>query len=189
MNKNELFITGFKPFLDFKENPSMDLVNSLKAEGYIGKVFRVSYQDIHSYFSKDLKDKNFKYILSFGLANDREVISLEKFAYNETNQSTVDSDGIIPINRKITDDSKDILSTSLDVDDLVKILKKAGFKAEASTNPGRYVCNYIYYNSLLAMANNALFVHLPMPKTTKQTERIFSASLLIVNFILNVQNS
>ncbi|CAO1619905.1 unnamed protein product [Parajaminaea phylloscopi] len=67
------------------------------------------------------------------------------------------------------EDSPSVMSTDLNVDALVERLAKLGHQPVASsTDPGRYVCDFTYYTSLVAASQRGgrnktkvLFVHIP----------------------------
>lgn len=63
-------------------------------------------------------------------------------------------------------------------------LKKRGYPVEVSTDPGRYLCNYIYFSSLSKLSGDhftSLFVHFP-PSNVKSTQE----NLKFVNDLIDV---
>jgi pyroglutamyl-peptidase len=74
----------------------------------------------------------------------------------------------IDIDNKCPDESKiecNMLKTSIDVKELCDIMnknsEKNGYDACISHNAGRYLCEYIYYQSLFIDSTRVLFVHVP----------------------------
>lgn len=61
------------------------------------------------------------------------------------------------------------LTTSLPLADMKTALTEAGFSVVIGDDPGRFLCNYIYYESLrqvkantpMGCTNTSLFVHVP----------------------------
>lgn len=92
---------------------------------------------------------------------------LEIQGRNEATFSCPDELGWTPIKRPIDSENSDvsaICQTTLKLDPLISDLRGKGFKVDTSSDAGRFVCNWVYYNSLqLANANAAaaLFVHVP----------------------------
>ncbi|URD80361.1 Pyroglutamyl peptidase [Musa troglodytarum] len=72
--------------------------------------------------------------------------------------------------------------TSLPVNEIVKALSKMGYNITPSDDAGRFVCNFVYYHSLLFAEQNgmkSLFVHVPLFLTIdEETQMEFVASLL-----------
>lgn len=77
-----------------------------------------------------------------------------------------------------------ILQTSLPVEEITKALAAKGYEVMTSDDAGRFVCNYVYYHSLLFSEQNktkSLFVHVPLFLTIdEETQMQFAASLLEV---------
>lgn len=92
---------------------------------------------------------------------------LETQAKNEATFSCPDQLGWTPIRHAIDPNDSDITftrKTGLDLSAIVKRLHTQQFPVDTSNDAGRFVCNWIYYNSLkLSKENNtdALFVHVP----------------------------
>lgn len=74
--------------------------------------------------------------------------------------------------------------TSLPVDEIVKALVNMGYEVIHSNNAGRFVCNYVYYHSLLFAERHkikSIFVHVPLFYTINEEQQMqFVASLLEV---------
>lgn len=110
---------------------------------------------------------------------------LEIQGKNEATFSCPDELGWKPIKRPIDPNNSDLAAscqTSLELDPLIVDMRKKGFKVDVSTNAGRFVCNWVYYNSLMlaeAKSAAALFVHVP-PASVVPVERQvqFVAALL-----------
>ncbi|MCI2069486.1 MAG: hypothetical protein LKJ88_08020 [Bacilli bacterium] len=179
--KESLLITGFKPFLSNEINPSELLIEKLEKLGYNCLLLDVSYQEADEKINQDYLSKlGIRKILSFGLAASREQMTIEEFAYNEINQKTKDNRQFIPSSSFIVEGGKETLRTSYNPDYLVNMLNKEGFQASLSADPGRYLCNYVYYKSLEALAGSALFVHLPPMRKPTDLDNYLSAALLLI---------
>ena len=64
----------------------------------------------------------------------------------------------------------------------MKSLKKGAYDVMISDDAGRFVCNYVYYQSLRFAeknGNKSLFVHVPLfSRIDEETQMRFTASLL-----------
>jgi len=100
-----------------------------------------------------------------GVNSQQSGFRLEKIAWNEKNFRIPDQRGAQPQHEAIDDKAKiPSIQTNIDLDSLCNDLSNLGFQTETSTDPGRFLCNYIYYHTLDYCAKNntcGLFVHIP----------------------------
>jgi|GEM_PF-1097792 Pyrrolidone-carboxylate peptidase (N-terminal pyroglutamyl peptidase) len=185
MNKNEIYITGFTPFLNNKYNPTCDIIMFLKNKGYRVTILDVTYTNADDFFRRITNDSSIKFVLSLGLAAKRERISIEEFAYNEINQITPDNNGVIPEESVINKDFPYKVKTNIDVTHFSDIFKANSFPFEISSDPGRYLCNYVYYNCLIIEHLNSLFIHFPNIKSPLDLKKFQNITLMIINEVLN----
>lgn len=180
-----ILLTGYKPFLDNKTNPSKGV--SLFLDGYKGcvvsKIFPVSYSRMPLEFEKAVHEINPDIILCLGLHSKAKNIHLEKCAYNLLDASYPDGDGIYKSKEKIDDDGEEILSTELDLSLLEKKISDAKIPVEISLDPGRYLCNHIYYLAL-TRTKKALFIHLP-PENILTIEKDEEALKIIIDALID----
>lgn len=105
--------------------------------------------------------------LHFGVAAGARTLSLERCAYNDATFRVPDERGEQPIGQCVDTGvpwgEKEY--TTMPVDALVAALQSKGHAVQASTDPGRFLCNYAYYASLrLAKGDDCkcvLFIHTP----------------------------
>lgn len=176
----KIFLTGFKPFLSNEVNPSELIVNAL---GGLcpSKTLEVAYDAVDEFF-KGFDASEYDAIVSLGLNASAESIRLEKYAYNEITRTHPDVRGVTP-DRPIEAFGKEHLETALPITKLNALISGTCI----SDNPGRYLCNYIYYRSLRAMKGNALFIHVP-PISEKWTlEKMAEAIRSIVSHLLDIK--
>ena len=153
----KIVITGFEVFGDNSMNPTESVVRALeKEEGIEASVLPVVYDRC----AEEIGNTDAEIYLHLGLASSRDRITVEKYAYNEKNAKAADNAGILFSGEKIIEDGEDVLATPFDTERIVSVLEREGAKSAVSTDPGRYVCNNIYYHSL-SKGRKALFVHLP----------------------------
>jgi len=107
-------------------------------------------------------------VLSFGQGGLDVVV--ETTAYNLKDTASIaggvpDNRGVIYAAEPIVPDGPALLHTRLDAEDLVDALRSLGVNARPGDNPGRYVCNNVFYTEMHALEPYpglvGGFVHLP----------------------------
>lgn len=155
-----LYVTGFGKFHGVETNPTMEILEALKEEGTplaplscvkeSFDVLHVSKTGIDEYFdSVHVSHDNIS--IHFGVNGKGTQFQLEKFCYNNMTFRVPDMCGFEPNAECI--DSDCVLDrpnqTHFEVEEVCKKLKEEdGFDVVVSEDPGRYCCNYIYYQSL-----------------------------------------
>ncbi|KAL2491181.1 Peptidase C15 [Abeliophyllum distichum] len=202
-----IHVTGFKKFHGVAENPTETIVNNLQdflkkrglPKGLIlgnctiletagqGALAHLN-QALQSAMREDAVSNSSRVILlHFGVNSGATKFAIEKKAVNEATFRCPDEMGwkpqkvpIVPTDGGISR----IRETSLPVEDIAKALAKAGYETTISDDAGRFVCNYVYYQSLRFAEQNgikSLFVHVPLFSTIdEETQMEFAASLLEV---------
>jgi len=119
-----------------------------------------------------------------GVNSQQNGFRLEKVAWNEATFRVPDQRGAQPQNEKIYSHPEALpsLHSTLLLEPLATSLSQLGFPTETSVDPGRFLCNYIYYHSLDYCARNqthAVFVHVPpFSQQPLDTQLSFMRSLL-----------
>lgn len=103
-------------------------------------------------------------VVSFGQGDD--AIHLEQTAYNLKDTSEVaggvpDNRGLIAAAEPIVDGGDATRATRLPLDAMERALVDAGESPVRSDDPGRYICNNVFFTELGATDRPAGFVHLP----------------------------
>jgi len=204
-----IHVTGFKKFHGVSENPTETIVSNLKdylkkkgsQKGLIlgscsiletaGQGALVPlYQTLQSAVSnKDSESSDYSRVilLHFGVNSGATRFAIENQAVNEATFRCPDEMGwkpqkvpIIPADGGISRTRE----TSLPVEEITKALAKMGYEVMTSDDAGRFVCNYVYYQSLRFAEQNrikSLFVHVPLFLTIDEdTQMQFAAALLEV---------
>jgi pyroglutamyl-peptidase len=179
------YLTGFGKFQGVEKNPTTELMQklpnylkdhpletkkSVHVESFFvletsGRQFSGLNKLQESYCSKYKNSPEPVVWLHFGVGPNL-VYHLEKVAWNEADFRCPDERGWQPRHMCI-DPSLNLghcLSTLLNVGQLKSDLEKKGFSVKLSDDPGRFLCNYTYFESLqFATANQcySLFVHVP----------------------------
>ena len=155
--RRNLYITGFGSFGDIEANPTQQIVEYLQEEdfGIDGydcsfNVLHVSTGGVDDYLDEReacVKPGNIN--VHIGVHGKATRFALEKFCYNNKDFRIPDSSGKQPEKEPI-DASMELdasLMTDFNVTDIKKKLSGRGFDVEVSDDPGRYICNYIYFTS------------------------------------------
>lgn len=179
----KVVITGFGVFAGVTKNPTEDIVNHLKDwhldDCDISTTVLECSVEILSEFFKEL-DKNLLswspaeniLLIHLGVDSGATTMKLETTAYNNMSFRVPDQKGYQPdllcIIPSAGFDSP--LVSCLDISGLCEELVADKCCSVISTDPGRYLCNYIYYRSLCFCENNnkllsgrsqSIFIHVP----------------------------
>jgi pyroglutamyl-peptidase len=173
MNSSTILLTGFGPFPGVPQNPTADIAQSLHGHSIgsrlvQGKVLDVHYESIETQLQTAIDRLNPSACVLLGIAINRNLISLEKCAYNRAEAGRADAKGHQPEEDKALSNHHAIdteLQTSLLLAPMREALLAKGLPTEISRDPGRYLCNASYFHALLQARStvDCLFVHLPMP--------------------------
>jgi len=185
--------TGFGAFLGITKNPTTELIGSLQnwikenqCEFQVGdvRVLNVTADDCKKYISeimselekKEAENPQSKQILvHMGVDDSAQKISLEIHGYNNADFGGPDNNNYCPINEKInkTFPLEHYFKTIIPIEKVCTALQSK-HKVQISDDPGRYVCNYIYYSSLCEGYKKgipSIFVHVPSFKTISKEDQ------------------
>lgn len=209
----ELLVTGFSQFSGVAENPTQWLVEHLpeylEARGEASlvascAVLRVSAKDTEDFVATTLKRElrhkhhhKTRILVNFGVNVNGACFHLESRAYNCADFRCPDVDGWQPQHQVIEKQEgltiESFRSCRLPLDDIAERLCSAGHDVKVSTDAGRYICNWIYYHSLMAQDEKkagaeqngsaapwlSLFVHVPpFELIPREKQMTFAADLL-----------
>ncbi|KAL3921238.1 MAG: hypothetical protein SGILL_002850 [Bacillariaceae sp.] len=186
-------ITGFGPFGGVEENPttviakkifpyitmmmkqqpsSADLASSVDD----CVILETSVEGVESLcdrlqndFAKDISNNRSprRILLHLGVDASSKSFKLEACAYNQATFRIPDVRGFQPRDVCIFEEEEyaTCLRTSVNVEQIAEIMTNRfpDITTEVSTDPGRYVCNYVYCSTLQQFGNDTkiLFLHVP----------------------------
>lgn len=176
-------ITGFGPFRGVSNNPSTVLVHELKSfleshdEAELATriqqclVLETSAQDVRAKI-EEIAVQPIKAIvtiyLHLGVNYKGTGFQLEKCAWNDATFRVPDEQGFQPRNKTILDDAKlnARCDTQINIEELVQNQTEiySSIESKCSTDPGRFVCNYLYFyslNKLQSTSRISMFLHVP----------------------------
>ncbi|CAF4296441.1 unnamed protein product, partial [Rotaria sp. Silwood2] len=164
-----VLITGFGPFRSVAVNSSWEVAKALKT--YIEwtspiyiilKQLEVTYDDIATKIPDYWIKYNPTLVIHLGVAKGSKEIRLERYACN-TDYCHTDNNGIMPeIGQCIKNAGPKRLMTSLPLRDIrARVQRRTNLPIIVSDNAGRYLCEYIYYQSLFIDSKRTMFIHIP----------------------------
>ncbi|WP_374029741.1 pyroglutamyl-peptidase I [Bdellovibrio bacteriovorus] len=170
---NRILVTGFRPFLGERINPSEILLEWIKKDFTVSYpvqtlLLPVSFANASVELENKLAEGSVDIVLMLGQAGGRTKISLERVALNWIETEKPDEDGITPKQGKI--DSQETAATalfsSLPLTEWKEHLTQRNLPVEISLSAGGYVCNHVYYKTLQAIykkhvSMQACFIHVP----------------------------
>ncbi len=165
-----ILLTGFEPFAEFPSNPSQRIIETLSSEKARGQdlftaVLPVDGRQVKRILSNLIDEFRPTSVVSLGLANGRERLSLERVAFNLLNFSVPDNGGWRPQGEEIIPGGPRVYFSGLPLRRLFVRLRNNGVPAEISNNAGAFLCNETFF--LLAHHSAGWrkfrggFIHLP----------------------------
>ncbi len=165
----KILVTGFEPFLDYKINPTMQIVKALngkKIDSYdiVGRILSVDFQQSAEQLKQHIEEVKPQIIISLGLAGGRFKVTPERIAIN-VKDGEPDNNGYTPVDEGIHEEGADAYLTNLPIRSMVNRLQAEGYPAEISNTAGTYLCNNIMYEGLAYAQQHegvrAGFIHIP----------------------------
>ncbi|WP_421926386.1 pyroglutamyl-peptidase I [Lysinibacillus capsici] len=165
----KILVTGFEPFLDYKINPTMQIVEELngkKIDCYdiVGRILSVDFQQSAEQLKQHIEEVKPQIIISLGLAGGRFKVTPERIAIN-VKDGEPDNNGYTPVDERIHEEGADAYLTNLPIRSMVNRLQAEGYPAEIPNTAGTYLCNNIMYEGLAYAQQHegvrAGFIHIP----------------------------
>lgn len=172
----DVLVIGFEPFGKNEVNPSQ-----LIAEALGGVVLPVSYGRAAGELRRALDDRDPEIVVAFGLADDRDAITPERFAHNLDEADTIDNDAAAGSGAEIEAAGPIAYRSTLPVDEIVAALRARELPATVSRDAGGYMCNHVFYLLMHTLKPGRMggFVHVP-PLEVLPGERLVEAARVIV---------
>ncbi len=178
MNRPVLLLTGFEPFGGDGFNPSGAIAGEFDGEPLPGKgivrglILPVSGPAAWSRLARAVREVQPRWIVATGVSG-RQEISIETMAWNEVDYRIPDNAGLQPRHGRILMRGPSALTSAL----AERMLRPGDSGSSWSpdripvcpgTDPGRFVCNHVYYRllhltrrSAHPACQRAVFLHLP----------------------------
>jgi len=169
-----ILVTGFGPFGTHTQNASLEAVLKLpsmwtdREVDLIVEEVPVRYDFVRNAKFRMLHPER-KILASIhcGVSSKDNKITLERRARNY-GYSSQDIDEKSPQDQLCIDcrPKDEVLSTNLDV----PLIAKCVSNVDTSEDAGLYLCEFIYYKSLVEMGGNSLFIHVPTEDVLKSED-------------------
>jgi pyroglutamyl-peptidase len=166
-----LLLTGFEPFSGDTENPSRDIAKALDGRRagtalVRGVVLPVQHEAAAALMTDALARVEPFAVLHLGLASGRARISLEQVAVNVMDYRVPDAHGDVLCGEPCLAGGPPAYFATLPTRAILAELTAEGIPAHLSYTAGTYLCNYVLYATLHAIAERAAdtragFIHVP----------------------------
>jgi 8-oxo-dGTP diphosphatase len=176
MGYPKVLVTGYPKFSNFDENISeklIQLINDIEHRSIEvhTSLLSVDKNGSNSIAQRINDDEYFDAIIHLGFSNSREIISLERFSYNQYGMNEPDNSGRLVTSGKIIEDDSEIHETTAPIKIIDDKFDQINY-VSWSSNPGRFVCNETYFRTLSSISNKitniknipTIFIHLPSEK-------------------------
>ena len=155
------------------ENPSQTLAFELADSAqhiwtehtFIPHIFATNWKSAEPELRELYETHGPAVVLHFGIGNQKSALHIERRARN--NASTdIDAIGCPGCGGPIHNDGPMEIQTRLALYPLLQEIRSRGINAQLSNSAGSYLCNFLYYNSLLKSRTQGrspvvTFIHLP----------------------------
>jgi pyroglutamyl-peptidase len=172
--KLRILITGFGPFPGAPHNPTIGLVKRLTQlrrptfddVEFASHIFHVTYATVDRELPKLIAGFRPDALLSFGLADRTPFMRIETRARNAVTTTFPDADRNHARKGSIVDGANAALFGPHTAR-LLRAARSTGIDARASRDAGSYLCNYLSWRSIEAVAKEngprlAAFIHIPL---------------------------
>ncbi|XP_036390891.1 pyroglutamyl-peptidase 1 [Megalops cyprinoides] len=170
-------VTGFGPFRKYLINPSWQAAQGLKATGlgegvevYI-KELPVSYVKAQQLISHIWETVSPKLAVHLGIDPGTKAVRLEQRGKNQGYRDR-DVCGFCPEGNCCVAGGPDKVDSIIDMKSLTRLLNSSGLDVMYSRDAGRYLCDFVYYHSLLLGQGRAIFIHVPASGKLAAPERL-----------------
>ncbi len=169
--KLKIVVTGFEPFGQTTENPTLEVLAQLRAandvEGDLTTVqMPVDSDKLAALTSAKLDELKPDIWISLGVAPGLSVIAMERIAANVMDFPIPDNVGVQYGGEPVFEGGPAGRLATLPVKTIASELRAAGIPAKVSNSPSTYLCNQMMYTVLhliddKKMATRAGFIHVP----------------------------
>jgi pyroglutamyl-peptidase len=161
-----ILLTGFEPFGENQVNPSQLIVEHFNGTQLAGRriyslVLPVVYFKAAATLKQAIDELSPDIVISLGLDNKSSCIQLEKIAWNIIASLQPDNEGTIILFRPVAPGPL-FIPSDFPVAALTESLQEAYIPAAVSWYAGSFVCNNVFYETLLHTTSAIRgFIHVP----------------------------
>ena len=150
-----VLLTGFEPFDKAAVNPSWEAVRQLDgvplSEGVtmVARCLPCAFATAAETLLQLINELRPAMVIATGLGPGRSDISVERVAINVNDARIPDNLGAQPIDIAVVDGGPAAYFSTLPIKGMVKAVRDAGIAASVSQTAGTFVCNQVFYLSLI----------------------------------------
>lgn len=175
----DLLVTGFGPFPRVPRNPSERLARAIAAHPRLrlrdiraeALILETAYPAVDAALVPALRERRPAAVLMLGVAARRRVVTVETRALNRVSRLFPDASGRVAPRVAFRPGGPLVRRSRAPVPALLRALRGAGLRADASRDAGRYLCNASSYAALEVGAAPTVFVHVPLPRGSGPRDR------------------
>lgn len=165
-----IVVTGFEPWGPNAENPTLEILDLLKADDVEGDLtllrLPVDSSKIAGIAAKTLEEVQPDLWISLGLAAGLAVVAVERIAANVMDFAIPDKAGNHHRGEAVFADGPAAHMATLPVELIVSHLRESGIPAKISNSASTYLCNQMMYTVLHLIAKKGMktgagFIHVP----------------------------
>ena len=163
-----ILLSAFAPFGADEINSSFEVLSAvtslLDPSSVVLVTLPVSFERCSAVLFEAIERHHPTTVVCFGQAAGRAAITVETTAVNIVGD-VADSDGVTRARSPIVLGAPNEFATTLPTELLLVAARGEGVNAQRSNTAGEYVCNFLFYNLQLQLANEKIrsgFVHLPI---------------------------
>lgn len=165
-----VLITGFGPFATHAVNASAVAVHELGKIGLgsdldvnlVTVEIPVEYSTVSEHVPQLWHSHRPQLVVHVGVSGIAKELTLEQCAHND-GYDKLDVKGSLPCGQCCVGGAPECLVSDIDMNKVCDAVNgsNCGVRCIVSTDPGRYLCDYIYFTSLNIDAKCSAFVHVP----------------------------
>ncbi|CAF2609007.1 unnamed protein product [Rotaria sp. Silwood2] len=187
-----VLITGFGPFRSVLQNPSWQVAKALKMYlewkcpiHIILEEIHVTYDDVSTRIPDYWLKYNPTLVIHIGVAVGAKEVQIERCACND-DYCYKDNNGCLPeAGRCVKRDAPETLTTHLPIDDIcAQVQRRTNIPVIVSDDAGRFLCEFIYYQSLFIDPKRTVFIHIPELDENYRVENLAETIQLIIYELL-----
>ncbi len=172
-------------FLEIEVNPTETLMEQIQALEFSdielkAVVLPVEFQNAFKVLKQEILKFKPDLVLSFGVANQRQNLELERIAINFKSSKNEDTSGYRPNDEPILIDGPDGIFSNLNIIQMINQLTVQEIPIAISNSAGTYVCNALMYELCLDAEENkyfAGFIHTP---STWPADKLLTSALKMI---------
>ena len=187
-----IVLTGFGPFGQHKVNASWEAVRLVPGlwedteHPVVVEEIPVDYSWVQA--REEGRWKEAFFTVHVGVSHLATAVTLECRGHN-TGYCRPDVAGACPPGETCQPDGLEEITTCLDMPALLAMVEAAGAdtKFELSEDAGRYLCDFVYYRSLLCSQGRSLFIHVPPLDTPYSAQQLARAIAAVLRAIVHIR--